>query len=49
MLSFQQQKQVCVAEAKIPPRLLKNFQLFHQVSQDLQHLFDIISGGLRGL
>lgn len=25
--------------------LLKNFQRFHQVSEDLQHLFDFISGG----
>lgn len=31
------------------PSLLKNFQLFHQVSKDSQHLFDFISGGLRGL
>lgn len=29
--------------------LLKNFQLFHQVSEDTQHLFDFISGGLHGL
>lgn len=31
------------------PTLLKNLQLFHQVSEDSQHLFDLISGGLGGL
>lgn len=31
------------------PGLLKNFQLFHQVSEDSQHLFDFISRGLHGL